>query len=47
MNALWIFLGGGPGSLVRWWASGFVAERVGHTFPRGILVVNATASFII
>jgi len=47
MNALWIFLGGGLGSLGRWWASGFVAQRVGQTFPWGTLTVNVTGSFII
>jgi fluoride exporter len=47
MNALWIFLGGGLGSLARWWASDFVAERVGQTFPWGTLIVNVTGSFII
>ena len=39
MNALWIFLGGGLGSLARWWASGFVAERFGQTFPWGTIIV--------
>lgn len=47
LNALWIFIGGGLGSLARWWASGFVAERVGQTFPWGTLAVNVTGSFII
>jgi fluoride exporter len=47
MNALWIFVGGGLGSLARWGASGFVAARVGQTFPWGTLVVNVTGSFII
>jgi len=46
-NALWIFVGGGLGSLARWWVSGFVAERVGQTFPWGTLMVNVTGSFII
>jgi fluoride exporter len=47
LNALWIFVGGGLGSPARWWASGFVAERVGQTFPWGTLVVNVAGSFII
>jgi CrcB protein len=46
-NALLIFVGGGMGSLARWWASGFVAERVGQTFPWGTLVVNVSGSFVI
>lgn len=47
VNALWIFLGGGLGSLARWGVSGWVAERVGQTFPWGTLVVNVTGSFVI
>jgi CrcB protein len=46
-NALWIFVGGGLGSLARWGASGFIANRVGQTFPWGTLVVNVTGSFVI
>jgi CrcB protein len=47
LNALLIFVGGGLGSLARWWASGFVADRVGETFPWGTLIVNVTGSFVI
>jgi hypothetical protein len=32
LNALGIIVGGGPGRLARWRASGFVAERFGLTF---------------
>lgn len=46
-NALWIFLGGGLGSLARWGVSGFVAEWVGQTFPWGTLVVNVSGSFVL
>lgn len=47
LNAVWIFVGGGLGSLARWWASGFVANHIGQTFPWGTLFVNVTGSFII
>jgi len=47
LNALWIFLGGGLGSLARWWFSGAVASTVGQTFPWGTLAVNVTGSFVI
>jgi fluoride exporter len=40
LNALWIFVGGGLGSLARWWTSVFVDERFSKTFPWGTLVVN-------
>lgn len=46
-NALWIFVGGGLGTLARWGASGFVANRIGETFPWGTLLVNVSGSFII
>ncbi len=46
-NALWIFLGGGLGSLARWGASGWVANSFGQTFPWGTLVVNVTGCFVI
>ena len=47
LNALWIFVGGGLGSLARWWASGFVAARFGQTFPWGTILVNVTGCFFI
>lgn len=46
-NALWIFVGGGLGSLARWWASGWIAASVGQTFPWGTLIVNISGSFVI
>ena len=46
-NALWIFVGGGLGSLARWGASGFLANRVGEAFPWGTLFVNVTGSLVI
>lgn len=46
-NALWIFIGGGLGSLARWILSGWVANAVGETFPWGTLVINVSGSFVI
>jgi CrcB protein len=46
-NALWIFIGGGLGSLARWWFSGWIANAFGQTFPWGTLLVNVSGSFII
>jgi fluoride exporter len=46
-NAFWIFIGGGLGSLARWWASGLIANRIGETFPWGTLSVNVSGSFVI
>ena len=47
-NALWIFIGGGLGSLARWGVSGLIANtRIGETFPWGTLFVNVSGSFAI
>jgi CrcB protein len=46
-NALWIFIGGGIGSLARWGASGLIANRLGQTFPWGTLFVNVSGSLVI
>jgi CrcB protein len=47
LNGLLIFVGGGLGSVARWWASGFVADKFGETFPWGTMIVNVTGSFLI
>ncbi|HTY86149.1 MAG TPA: fluoride efflux transporter CrcB [Candidatus Acidoferrum sp.] len=44
---LWVAIGGALGSVSRYWLSGFVATRVGETFPWGTIVINVTGSFII
>jgi CrcB protein len=46
-NALWIFVGGGLGSLARWGVSGLAANKFGETFPWGTLIVNISGSFVI
>lgn len=47
LSYLWVCLGGAIGSGLRFWVSGFVAERAGETFPLGTLVVNITGSFLV
>lgn len=46
-NALWIFVGGGLGSLARWGLSGWVANAFGETFPWGTVLVNISGCFVI
>ena len=46
-NLIGIFVGSGLGGLARWGLSGFIAERFGHSFPWGTLIVNVSGSFII
>lgn len=47
MSYLWIFIGGGLGSIARFAASGLVARVFGETFPWGTILVNVTGSFLI
>src|SRR5262245_16805332 len=44
-NLIWVFLGGGMGSVARWWVSGVIARLWGEAFPFGTLLVNVTGSF--
>jgi fluoride exporter len=46
-NALWIFVGGGLGSVARWGLSGWIASAFGETFPWGTILVNISGCFII
>src|SRR5258706_14711983 len=49
--AIWaliiVFVGGAIGSMLRFWLSGFIAERFGETFPYGTLGVNLVGSLIV
>jgi fluoride exporter len=47
LNGLLVFLGGGLGSVIRWWISGLASERWGHTFPWGTIIVNVSGSLVI
>jgi CrcB protein len=44
---LLIFLGGGLGSMLRYWMSTSVYRLLGQNFPYGTLTVNVLGSFII
>ena len=47
MSYLWIFIGGGLGSIARYGASGLVARWWGETFPWGTILINITGSMLI
>jgi CrcB protein len=47
MTAVWIFMGGGLGSVARWAVSNWVARSAGGHFPWGTLAVNVSGSFVI
>jgi CrcB protein len=40
-------IGGAVGSILRFWAGGYVSGRLGARFPYGTFVINMTASFLI
>ncbi|MGH9748226.1 MAG: fluoride efflux transporter CrcB [Candidatus Acidiferrales bacterium] len=44
---LMVGLGGALGSILRFWVSGYIGERMGTRFPYGTFVVNCTGSFLI
>ena len=43
----WIAVGSALGGMARFWLSGFVANRIGETFPFGTLFINVLGSFVI
>lgn len=47
MTYLMVGLGGALGSVLRFCIDGVVSNAIGSRFPFGILVINATGSFII
>jgi CrcB protein len=47
MDYFLIWLGGGLGSVARYWVSSVVAQRVGQAFPFGTLLVNVSGSLLI
>ncbi|MGH9687071.1 MAG: fluoride efflux transporter CrcB [Candidatus Acidiferrales bacterium] len=42
-----VALGGAIGSMLRFWAGGYISTRLGTRFPYGTFVINITASFLI
>jgi CrcB protein len=46
-NILWVFLGGGTGSVARFLLSGVVQRASGGTFPWGTLAVNLLGCYFI
>ena len=46
-GVIWVALGSVLGGTARFWLSGFVARRVGETFPWGTVVVNVSGAFLL
>jgi len=47
LDVMWVGLGGGLGSLLRWWIGREVGERYHGAFPLGTFIVNITGAFVI
>jgi CrcB protein len=47
MKFLMVGIGGGIGSVLRFWVSSYLGERMGARFPYGTFAVNVTGSFLI
>jgi fluoride exporter len=49
LDVLWVGLGGGLGSLLRWWVGHLVAERYRYLgdFPLGTFLINVSGAFAI
>jgi CrcB protein len=46
-EALWVGAGGFAGSVARYVIGGWVANRLGTSFPYGTFIINVTGSFIL
>ena len=46
-GVIWVSFGSVFGGMARFWLSGFVARRVGETFPWGTMIINVTGAFFI
>jgi CrcB protein len=44
---MWVGLGGGMGSLLRWWIGRVVGERYDGVFPLGTFLINVSGAFAI
>lgn len=47
LDVLWVGLGGGLGSLLRWWIGHLVGERYRGAFPLGTFLINVSGAFVI
>lgn len=47
LDVVWVGLGGGLGSVLRWWIGLMVGERYHDDFPLGTFLINISGSFLI
>ena len=47
VDVLWVGLGGGLGSVLRWWIGRLLGERYKGRFPLGTFLINVSGSLVI
>jgi len=47
LDVMWVGLGGGLGSALRWWVGRVVGERYHGDFPLGTFLINILGTFLI
>jgi fluoride exporter len=47
VDVMWVGLGGGLGSVLRWWLGRLVGERYKGPFPLGTFLINVSGSLVI
>jgi CrcB protein len=47
LDVMWVGLGGGAGSLLRWWIGRIVGERYRGGFPLATFLINVSGAFVI
>jgi len=47
LDVMWVGLGGGLGSLLRWWTGRVVGEHYHGDFPVGTFLINVSGAFAI
>jgi fluoride exporter len=47
LDVIWVGLGGGLGSVLRWWIGLVVGERYRGNFPLGTFLINVSGTFLI
>ena len=47
LDVMWVGLGGGLGSVLRWWVGRLVGEHYHGDFPLGTFLINVSGTFLI